>query len=72
MRDKSLPRDRLFGLDPETTKKQLKIFLTTKEHTVVTTAAKMQGLSTSDYMKQAVIEKAKIDAQALMQLIDEI
>jgi uncharacterized protein (DUF1778 family) len=58
--------------DTEPAKKQMKIYLTTQEHAVVSTAARIMGKNTADYIKEAVIQRAKIDAQAFAKMIDEI
>jgi len=52
--------------------KQMKVFLNTNEHAVVTTAARMAGATVSEYMKQAVLEKAKRDAKDIVALIDKV
>lgn len=57
---------------PEKAMKQLKVFLNTQEHAVVSTAAKMQGMTLADYMKTAIIQKAKIDARAFTQMIEDV
>jgi hypothetical protein len=53
-------------------KKQMKLFLNNSEHSVVTAAASMKGMSVADYMKAAVLEKAKEDARGLLAIIDTI
>jgi len=53
-------------------KKQMKVFLSTEEHAVVTLAANMNGMNVGDYMKKAVIEQAKKDAKEMNKLIDSI
>ena len=52
--------------------KQMKVFLTTPEHAVVTATANMKGMNVGDYMKQAVIEQAKKDAKEMNKIIDSI
>lgn len=52
--------------------KQMKVFLTIQEHTVVTAAANMKGMNVGDYMKLAVIEQAKKDAKEMNKIIDSI
>jgi len=52
--------------------KQMKLFLTIQEHTVVTAAANMKGMNVGDYMKLAVIEQAKKDAKEMNKIIDSI
>lgn len=52
--------------------KQLKVFLTAKEHTVVSLAANMGNMTITDYMKRAVIEQAKKDAKSFARVIDDI
>ena len=59
-------------VQPEKAMKQLKVFLNTQEHAVVSTAAHMQGMTLADYMKAAIIQKAKIDAKAFAQMIDDV
>jgi uncharacterized protein (DUF1778 family) len=39
--------------------KQMKVFLTIEEHTVVTAAANLKNMHVRDYMKQAVIAQAQ-------------
>ncbi len=53
-------------------KKQLKIFLTPNEHAVVTTAAAMGGQGIAEYMRAAVIERAKVDVRNFAQLVEKI
>jgi len=53
-------------------RKQMKVFLTTEEHTVVTAAANLKNMNVGDYMKKAVIEQAKKDAKAMTRIIDSI
>lgn len=53
-------------------KKQMKVFLSTEEHTVVTLAANLKGMNVGDYMKRAVIEQAKKDAKEMNKIIDSI
>lgn len=52
--------------------KQLKVFLSIHEHAVVTAAANMQGMQVGDYMKKAVMERAKIDAKKMNSIIDSL
>ena len=52
--------------------KQMKVFLTTQEHAVVTLAANIKNMNVGDYMKKAVIEQAKKDAKEMNKLIDSI
>lgn len=52
--------------------KQMKVFLNTNEHAVVTTAARMAGTTVAEYMKQAVLSKAKRDAANIVALIDKV
>lgn len=52
--------------------KQMKVFLSTEEHAVVTLAANMKGMNVGDYMKRVVIEQAKKDAKEMNKLIDSI
>jgi uncharacterized protein (DUF1778 family) len=52
--------------------KQMKIFLSHKEHAVVTLAANIKGTKVGDYMRSAVIERAKIDAKEMDKIIDSI
>ena len=59
-------------VSPEKARKQLKVFLNTQEHAVVSTAAKMQGMTLAEYMKTAIIQKAKIDARAFAQMIEDV
>jgi uncharacterized protein (DUF1778 family) len=56
----------------KTPMKQMKVFLSTQEHTVVTAAANMQGMQVGDYMKKAVINQAKKDAKEMNKIIDSI
>lgn len=64
--------------DPDKTKaigiikKQMKVFLTSEEHTVVTLAANIKGMNVGDYMKKIVIEQAKKDAKEMNNIIDSI
>lgn len=53
-------------------KKQMKVFLSTEEHAVVTLAANLKGMNVGDYMKRLVIEQAKKDAKEMNKLIDSI
>lgn len=53
-------------------KKQMKVWLSTHEHAVVVTAAHMAGMNVTDYMKAAVLEKAKKDAKGFSSIIDSI
>jgi hypothetical protein len=39
-------------------KKQLKVFLDSREHTIMTTAASMSGQTVTDFMRDAILEKA--------------
>ena len=50
----------------------MKIFLSHKEHAVVTLAANIKGTKVGDYMRSAVIERAKIDAKEMDKIIDSI
>lgn len=59
-------------VQPEKAMKQLKVFLNTQEHTVVSTAARLQEMTMADYMKAAIIQKAKVDARAFAQMIDNM
>jgi len=52
--------------------KQMKVFLSIQEHTVVTAAANMKGMQVGDYMKQTVINQAKKDAREMNKIIDSI
>jgi len=52
--------------------KQMKVFLSHQEHTVVTAAANMKGMHVGDYMKKVVIDQAKIDAKEMNTIIDSI
>tara|TARA_Y100001934_G_scaffold265218_1_gene343149 strand:+ start:162 stop:380 length:219 start_codon:yes stop_codon:yes gene_type:complete len=47
---------------PEQRKRQMKIFLTHPEHTIVVLAANAKDLSIREYMKRAVLSQAKSDA----------
>jgi hypothetical protein len=52
--------------------KQMKVFLTIEEHTVVTAAANLKNMHVRDYMKQVVIAQAKKDAKAMTRIINSI
>jgi len=52
--------------------KQMKTTMNIKEHAVVTTAARMQGITVAEYMKKAVINKAKEDAKDFSEVIKAI
>ena len=52
--------------------KQMKTTMNIKEHAVVTTAARMQGITVAEYMKKAVINKAKEDAKEFSEVIKDI
>ncbi len=69
MKKKEAPKSQKENEGPT---KQLKVFLSTQEHAVVSTAARMQGKQIGQYMKDAIIQKAKIDAKAFNNLIDNI
>ncbi|MGB4708540.1 MAG: hypothetical protein WBH28_08765 [Fuerstiella sp.] len=69
MNKKKVPNDKSANKQPT---KQMKLFLSIQEHTVVTAAANMKGLNVGDYMKQAVITQAKKDAKEMNKIIDSI
>ena len=69
MNKKKVPNDKSANKPPT---KQMKLFLSIQEHTVVTAAANMKGLNVGDYMKQAVINQAKKDAKEMNKIIDSI
>jgi hypothetical protein len=52
--------------------KQMKTTMNIKEHAVVTTAARMQGITVAEYMKKAVINKAKEDAKDFSEVIKAV
>lgn len=52
--------------------KQMKVFLSLKEHTVVRTAANLKGMLIRDYMKEAVIEQAKKDTKSFDKIIESV
>ena len=52
--------------------KQMKVFLSTQEHAVVSVAANMKGMTIRDYMRKAVIEQAKRDAKDINKIIDSL
>ena len=56
----------------EEPKKQLKIWLTKPEHTVVSTAASMLQMTISDYMKKAVIDRALVDTEEFTKIVNEL
>ena len=58
--------------EPEKKKKQLKVFLTLEEHAAVSVAANAKEMSIGDYMKTAVIEKAKKDSVAMIKKIQNL
>lgn len=66
---KKVPNDKPADKSPT---KQMKVFLTIHEHTVVTAAANMKDMQVGDYMKQAVIEKAKKDAKEINKIIESL
>ncbi|TWU18881.1 hypothetical protein [Allorhodopirellula heiligendammensis] len=66
---KKEPTVKLEGKGPT---KQLKILLSINEHAVVTAAANMQGMQVGDYMKKAVVDRAKIDARKMNSIIDSL
>ena len=53
-------------------RKQMKVFLSTQEHAVVTAAANMRNMNVGDYMRKAIIEEAKKDAREMTRIIDSI
>jgi uncharacterized protein (DUF1778 family) len=53
-------------------KKQMKIWLATNEHAVVTTAASMAGRTVTEYMKAAVLKQAKEDAKLFLDVFDSL
>ena len=55
-----------------TAQKQMKIWLATNEHAVVTTAASMAGKTVAEYMKAAVLKQAKQDAKLFMDVVDSL
>jgi uncharacterized protein (DUF1778 family) len=67
--NKKVPNDKSADKPPM---KQMKVFLTTQEHAVVTAAANMKGMQVGDYMKQAVIDHAKKDAKEMNKIIDSL
>ncbi|MGZ0174682.1 MAG: hypothetical protein ACKVHE_34715 [Planctomycetales bacterium] len=66
---KKMPNDKSAST-PAT--KQMKIFLSHREHAVVTLAANLKNMTVGDFMKSAVIEQAKKDAKAMNKIIDSI
>lgn len=56
----------------QTAQKQMKIWLATNEHAVVTTAASMAGQTASAYMKAAVLKQAKQDAKLFLDVVKSI
>ena len=56
----------------QTTKKQMKIWLATNEHAVVTTAASMAGKTVAEYMKAAVLKQAKQDAKLFLGVVNSL
>ncbi len=66
---KKVPNDKTANKPPM---KQMKVFLSIQEHTVVTAAANMKGMQVGDYMKQTVINQAKKDAREMNKIIDSI
>lgn len=56
---------------PEPTK-QMKLWLTVSEHTIVNMAAAMTGTSIKEYMRQAVIQQARKDAKGFGKMEDII
>ena len=54
------------------TTKQMKVFLTIDEHTVVTAAANLRGMHVGEYMKKAILENAKEDAREMTRIIDSL
>jgi hypothetical protein len=58
--------------EPKLTTKQLKIFLSTNEHAVVATAAKLKAMQIKDYLRLAVITAAKEDSKQFNQVMNNL
>lgn len=52
--------------------KHMKLILDIKEHSVVTTAARMQGITVAEYLKKTVIAQAKQDAKEFSKVLEAI
>lgn len=52
--------------------KHMKLMLDIKEHSVVTTAARMQGITVAEYLKKTVIAQAKQDAKEFSKVLEAI
>jgi len=52
--------------------KHLKLTLDIKEHSVVTTAARLQGITVAEYLKKTVIARAKQDAKEFSKVLETI